>query len=135
MEKLDLKEAIYPHPLIKGAKLQPKQKVNLQQATLKAASCQGLEGAFSGASWSAGRSNSLSAAKQLATARRSRCAKIVLFAAHLTRTNGANVFLGLKSLWPLGVRPTYLEAAWKHVDMNMLSTLGPNKRAHEHPNS
>ena len=34
----------------------------------------------------------------------------------------------LQSLWPLGVRPTYLEAAWKHVDMNMLSTLGPNKK-------
>ena len=35
----------------------------------------------------------------------------------------------------LGVRPTYFVAAWKHVDMNMLSTLGPNKRAHEHPSS
>ena len=30
----------------------------------------------------------------MSKARRSRCAKIVLFVAHLTRTNGANVFLG-----------------------------------------
>ena len=64
--ELSLVRSLRTNPLIKGAKLQPKQKVNMQQATLKAASCQGLEGAFSGASWS----HQLASLKQVANSKK-----------------------------------------------------------------